>query len=213
MDYDIIQGKSTSGIFDQDGKFIPSKNNRYNKITIGNLSNHEIFHEWVTNGNISGVLWGKLVKKTLFQAAFDNIPYSECNMAEDYLISFFVTQFARLYTGIDSNVYRYRMTSGVSSTRKIDTLQKWSMICSTANVFTVISEWLKEKAGKSEITPEEILHIRRQTSVYLADNLRQLQYTVIPQLKSQARQLLCDYWGQHFVETIELELSQESVIK
>ena len=74
-------------------------------------------------------------------------------------------------------------------------LHKWKMICSAASVFSVISTWIKENPVLSE---EETDRIRYMTRFYLANNIRQL---------------LCDYWGQHFVETIELELSQESVIK
>ncbi len=208
--FDIIQGKSTSGTFDQAGNFVPSKINRYNSITIGELKEHQIFHEWVTNGKITGVVWGKLIKRSLLVKAFENIPYSECNMAEDYLISFFVNQFAKVYVGIDSKVYRYRITSGVSSSRKIDTLRKWEMICSTANVFTVIVQWINENESTSKITPEELQYIKRQTSVYLANNLKQMKATVVPELQEQARQLLCDYWGEHFVGTVEERLSGQA---
>lgn len=203
--FDIIQGKSTSGTFDQKGNFIPSKINRFSKITIGQLTEHQIFHEWVTGGNITGVLWGKLIRRRLLVNAFENIPYSECNFAEDYLISFFITQTAKSYVGIDSNVYRYRITSGVSSSRKIDTLRKWEMICSTSSVFAVIAQWIKENESTSKITPEELLYIKRQTSVYLANNLKQMKETVVPELQDQARKMLCDYWGEHFVETVELK--------
>ena len=208
--YDIIQGKSTSGTFDQNGNFIPSKINRYNSITIGELKGHQIFHEWVINGNITGVLWGKLIRRRLLVNAFENIPYSECNFAEDYLISFFITQTAESYIGIDQNVYRYRMTSGVSSSRKIDTLRKWEMICSTASVFTVISQWINDNQSTSKITPEELLHIKHQTSVYLANNLKQMKATVVSELQEQARRLLCDYWGEHFVGTVEERLSGQA---
>lgn len=202
---DIIQGKSTSGTFDDNGNFTPSEKNRFDKITIGQLTGHQIFHEWITGGNITGVLWGKLIRRQLLVKAFENIPYSECNFAEDYLISFFLTQSAKLYIGLDQKVYRYRITSGVSSSRKIDTLHKWEMVCSTASVFTVISQWLKSNQPKSQITPEEVNYIRLKTSVYLANNLRQMKETVIPELQPAARQMLCDYWGEHFVQTIELK--------
>ena len=206
---DIIQGKSTSGFFDENGNFTPSAQNRFNKITIGELKDHQIFHEWVTGGNITGVLWGKLIRRQLLVNAFENIPYSECNFAEDYLISFFIMQTAKSYIGIDQNVYRYRITSGVSSARKVDTLKKWEMICSTASVFTVISQWIDENQSTSSITPEELLHIKRQTSVYLANNLKQMKETVIPELQPAARQMLCDYWGEHFVQTVEQAIQKK----
>lgn len=209
-DYDIIQGKSTSGTFDDRGNFIPSSQNRFDKITIGELTGHQIFHEWVTSGNITGVLWSKLIRRRLLVKAFENIPYSECNFAEDYLISFFITQKAESYIGIDQNVYRYRVSSGVSSSRKIDTLHKWEMVCSTASVFTVISQWLKTNQAKSKISPEEVNYIRLKTSFYLANNLKQMKETVIPELQEGARKLLCEYWGEHFVQMVEERLSGQA---
>ena len=206
---DIIQGKSTSGTFDQNGNFIPSKINRYNSITIGQLTGHAIFHEWVTFGNVSGVLWGKLIKRKLLLNAFEKIPYTECNMAEDYLIFFFVTLTAKKYIGIDSKVYRYRVTSGVSSSRIIDTLRKWKMICSTASVFTVISVWIEEHKSEFQITDEELIHIKRRTLYYLANNLKQMKQTVVPELQPAARQLLCDYWGEHFVQMVEQAIQKK----
>ena len=208
--YDTIQGKSTSGTFDDRGNFIPSPQNRFDKITIGELAGHQIFHEWVISGNITGVLWSKLIRRRLLVKAFENIPYSECNFAEDYLISFFITQKTESYIGIDQNVYRYRVSSGVSSSRKIDTLHKWEMVCSTASVFTVISQWLKTNQAKSKITPEEVNYIRLKTSFYLANNLKQMKETVIPELQEEARKLLCEYWGEHFVETVEERLSGQA---
>ena len=204
-EYDIIQGRATSGSFDKDGKFQPTKVNLYDSITIGEVNDHNIFHEWVTAGKINGVHWAKLIKRELYLKALDNIPYSECNMAEDYLFSFFITQFAKTYIGIENKVYLYRVTSGMSSCNTIDTLKKWQMICSTASVFTVISEWLKEHKDNSQITDEELDFIKRKTTFYVTNNLMQMKKFVIPELQPAARQMLCDYWGEHFVQTVELQ--------
>ena len=212
--FDIVHGTSSSGFFtkNQDGNFIftASAENRYGQIFYGEIYDSQVFHKWIVDKLFTAHTWGKLIKRELWLKAYESIPYTECNMADDLLIFFFISQYARSYKGIQTKVYRYRMNSGMSSDRKIDSLHKWKMICSAASVFSVISTWIKENPVLSE---EETDRIRYMTRFYLANNIRQLQYTVIPQLKSQARQLLCDYWGQHFVETIELELSQESVIK
>ena len=89
----------------------------------------------------------------------------------------------------------------MTSTRKIDTLQKWKMICSTASVFTIISEWIKE--NENALLPEEIEKVREMTRMYLANNLKQMREVVIPELQPAAREMLCDYWGSDFVDTIE----------
>ena len=203
---DIIQGKSFSGTFDNDGNFKPLAQNLYDKNFTGELTGHQIFHEWVINGKVSGMLWAKLIKRSLLLKAFENIPYSECNFAEDYLISFFITQFSQTYIGIEAPVYRYRVSSGVSSSRKIDNLDKWKMVCSTSSVFTVISQWIQENQGESKITQEEEGFIRRKTAIYLANNLKQMNETVIPELQPAARQMLCEYWGEHFVQKVEENL-------
>ena len=204
--FDIVQGGSTAGIFDSEGNFSPTKENRYGKITIGTLTGHEIFHEWVMDGNITGVLWAKLIKRDLFFKAFENIPFTECNMAEDFMIFFFLGLNAKGYRGIETKVYRYRITSGVSSARKINSLHKWKMVCSAASVFTVVSEWIKDSAqGNAEevLLPEEINAIRKKTMIYLANNLKQMHETVISELQEKARAMLCEYWGAGFVEKVE----------
>ena len=203
--YDIIQGRTTSGFFNDDEIFIPSEINLYNNITIGELKGRQIFHEWVSCGNLSGVHWGKLIKRELYLKALENIPYSECNMAEDYLFSFFITQFAKTYLGIESKVYRYRTTTGMSASKKIDDLKQWKMICSTASVFTIISQWIEEHKADSQITDEELNYIKSRTSFYLSNNLMQMKDLVIPELQPAALQMLCDYWGEHFVQTVELQ--------
>ncbi|MCR4714825.1 MAG: glycosyltransferase [Treponemataceae bacterium] len=200
--YDIIQAQSTAGTYEENGTFIPAVQKRYNSITIGQLHDNQMFHEWVSDGNISGVLWSKLIRRELLLQAFENIPYSECNFAEDYLISFFIYQYAKSYIGIDKKAYRYRISSGISSNRKIDNLRKWEMVCSTSSVFAIIALWLKDHPD-SPITEEEKECIKRKTSLYLANNLQQLKETVIPELQPQAYQLLCEYWGEDFVNKIQ----------
>ena len=131
-------------------------------------------------------------------------------MADDVLLFFFLAQYAKSYRGIEAKVYRYRVNSGMSSARKIDNLHKWKMICSTASVFTVISQWIEENSG-SQILPDEIERIRGMTRFYIANNLRQLRESVIPELKEEAHSLLCEYWGAHFVETVEKAMLHGSV--
>ena len=133
--------------------------------------------------------------------AYNNIPYTECNMADDVLLFFFLAQYAKSYTGIKDKVYRYRINTGMSSARKIDSLHKWKMVCSAASVFTVISEWIKDNPGK--LNDEEVDKIRKMTAFYLANNLQQLNDVVVPELKEGARKMLCEYWGESFVNRIE----------
>ena len=202
---DIIHGTSVSGSFTAEGNFVPSKENRYGKIIYDRIADRDIFHRWLIGQELTSNTWGKLIKKEIFLQSYDSIPYTQCNMAEDVLLFFFISQYAKSYVGIKNEVYHYRINIGMTSTRKIDTLQKWKMVCSTASVFTIISEWIKE--NENALLPVEIEKLRFMARSYLANNLKQMHDVVIPELQPQARELLCDYWGSDFVETMENALA------
>ena len=106
------------------------------------------------------------------------------------------------YLGIKDKVYRYRINSGMSSDRKIKSLTQWKMVCSAASVFTILSNWSKE----NQLNEEELEKIRELTRFYLFNNIKQMNETVAPELLAQARQMLCDFWGQSFVERVEKTL-------
>ncbi len=203
---DIVQGRSTAGRFDADGHFIPADKNIYSNITIGSVCGHDIQKNWLTNGSIAGVLWAKLYKRALLEKAFESIPHIECNMAEDFLISFFTTFYAEKYVGIENLVYQYRAQSGMSSKKKIDSLKKIRMVCSTASVFAVISQSEELKT----LDENEVNCVRRYSSYYLKDNIKQLQDNVIPELKNTAREILCEYWGESFVNRIEKNMAENN---
>ena len=198
---DIVHGTSVAGTFDDNGNFIQSNQNRYGKIFYGCIEGRDIFHRWLIDEDLTANTWGKLIKRELFIRAYENIPYTQCNMADDILLFFFLSQYAKSYIGIEAKVYKYRINTGMTSHRKIDTIHKWKMICSTASVFTIISEWIKE--NENALLPEEIEKVREMTRMYLANNLKQMREVVIPELQPAARELLCDYWGSDFVNTIE----------
>ncbi len=204
---DIVHGTSTAGFYDDEDKFIPIKVNRYGKIFYGKIEGRDIFRYWNLKGELTSNLWGKLIKKELFTKAYENIPYTECNMADDYLIFFFVSLAADSYLGIEDKVYQYRVNSGMSSNRKIDSLHKWKMICSTASVFTIISQWIEK--NPQALKDDELLRIKEKTRFYLANNLTQLKQAVLPELKEQARAMLCDFWGQSFVDHMEEALNRK----
>ena len=194
--YDIIQGSSVTGTFENE-VFIPAEKNLYLNITFGELKDHQIFHTWLVEGNLTGILWAKLLKRELVEQAYNQIPYTECNMADDILLFFFIAQIAKSYFGINKCVYKYRMNSGMSSERKIDSLQKWKLVCSSASVFTIISqcENIKDK--------EELECLKKEARAYLLLNIQNLKRNVVPELQKEAYTMLCDWWGEDFVKTIE----------
>ncbi len=194
---DIVQGTSVAGTFAGDGSFVPEGNTLRNAIFYGQITGHDIFRRWLVNSEMIGTSWGKLIRRSLYQKAYDIIPYTECNMAEDLLLFFFISLNASCYVGLEDKVYRYRLHSGMSSDRKIDTLQKWQMICSAASVFTILIQWVKE--NPAAILPDELERLKGLTRFYLGNNLKQLNETVIPELQPAARRMLCEFWGEDFV--------------
>ena len=218
--YDIIHGTSTAGTFDEKGNFLPQEVNRYGTIFYGTIEGREVFRRWIINGDFTANTWGKLIKRELFLKAYENIPYTQCNMADDYLLFFFLSQYAKSYIGIQTKVYRYRVNTGMTSHRSIDSLQKWKMICSAASVFTVISQWVeKQGAGRNQnpsqadnlspLLPDEIEMLRSRARYYILNNIQQMRDRVVPELLPQARQMLCDYWGEEFVEIAEKALDSK----
>ena len=198
--FDIVHSTFVSGYYDETEKFIPLEHTKCGSIYYDKLTGHDIFSRWI-NGDISGNVCGKIIRRNLINLAFDNISYTECNMADDLLLFFFISQYAKSYKGIEAKVYRYRVNSGMSSGRKIDSLHRWKMICTTASVFTILSQWCKEH--EADINSDEVNHLRLMTRYYLENNIKQMRETVIPELQPAAREMLCDYWGESFVEKME----------
>lgn len=208
--YDIVHGTSVAGTFSDDGSFIPSEENRYGKIFYGSLSGHQVFHSYFIDKAYTSNTWGKLIKRVLYLKAYDNITYTRCNLGEDLLLIFFISLFAKGYIGIKDKVYRYRVNTGMTSRTLIDNLDRWEMMCSVSGVFTVISQWISENqdqinnpASPIHISAQELQELRDLTIRYLGNNILSLNNVVAPQIKSQAYELLCDYWGQDFVSQVE----------
>ena len=198
---DIVHGTFVSGEYDSEGIFHATAETKCGRIFYGTKEGLDIARSWFS-GLFNGNVCGKLIEKVVYEKAFEQIPYTECNMADDLLIFFFVGMNARRYVGIENKIYRYRINSGMSSHRKIDTLKKWKMICTSSSVFSIISQWLKEN-NDGLLSPSDIEHLGKVTLSYLASNIRQLRASVIPELQEEAKLMLYDFWGESFVKKVE----------
>ena len=198
-DYDIVHGTSTAGTFDDDGNFTPTQNNVHSLIYYGELKDRGIFRGWLLEHKCTANTWGKLIKREIYLEAYNQIPYTECNLAEDVLHFVFISQFAKSYIGIRDKVYRYRVNVGMTGANKITSLDKWKLSCSAASVFGIISTVLNPE-------PDELAALKKLACGYVANNLQSLKANVVPELQEQAREMLCDYWGQDFVEIIAKSL-------
>ena len=201
--FDIVHGSFVSGWYDEAGKFISTDETKCGAITFGKVENHDIFHKWLFH-EISGNVCAKLIHRELFLRAFDNIPYSECNLADDFLIIFYISLFAKSYFGIENKIYLYRINSGMTSATKVTSILRWKLVCSASSVFTVISEWIKDNPSEAKIiTADELSKIKEQGRFYLISILRQLHEFVVPELQEPAYEMLCDYWGKDLVERMD----------
>lgn len=198
-DYDIIQGGSK-----------PKKSNVY----AGELNGNEIFHSFFVKQLISPFLWGKLIKREVYLEALSQIPNTYCNVAEDLLQFFFITRVAKSYFGTEQLVYFYRQEIGMTSNKVINDLRQWEMVCSTASVFAILFNWRNEQlesTGKDPLTDEELFSLQSFSYYYIRNNYLQYKNTVATEIKQQAYELLCEYWGSSFVKRIEDDLIEKNV--
>lgn len=172
-----------------------------NNIFDGELAGQSIFDGFLVQKNHTCFLWAKLIKRETYLEALAHIPFSNCVFAEDFLQYFFISYEAKKYVGVKQPVYRYYVDVGISSFQKITDLNRWEKICSTANVFTILFQSVKElPAERYSQSQKDALQI--QSCSYLANNIKQLNEAVIPELQPAAKEILNDYWGAEFVETI-----------
>ena len=206
-DADIVQGGTEVFCSDKDEESLSYKRAaemkiKSNNIFNGQLNGNEVFDGNLVQHNHNGFLWGKLIRRETYLNALSYIPFTRCVFAEDFLQYFFISYCAKKYVGIKTPVYRYNVDTGISSMKKITDLARWEQVCSTANVFSIIFSAIKE-FPEGELPLEQMEALRLQSRSYLVNNIRQMRAQVIPELHSQARQLLCDYWGTDFVEMME----------
>ncbi len=173
----------------------------------GPMEGHDIFLNFAVHKKYLGFLWAKLYKKDLVKKAFDAIPFTYCVMAEDYLLFFFLSLFAKKYYGVEERYYSYSIDSGVSSYSKINSISQWQKQCTASSVFNVLFAYIEEHYD--DFTPEERNAIRQQCNQFLENNLTCLKIRVAPQLQEQAYALLCEMWGEDYVKAIEQLIQQK----
>lgn len=177
-------------------------NEKANSVFIGELFENQVFEAFLLEGKISGFLWGKIFTRKICFEAFSQIPPTYCTFGEDFLTFFFLSHFAKKYVGIENYVYNYFIDSGISSNKKIESLEEWQKICSTASVFTILFSWIKENRDK--ITEEEANKVRDLCILYAKNNLAQLKKAVVTELQEDAYKMLCDFWGENMIKKVDL---------
>lgn len=190
---DIVQGKAAVfGTESEPEARIASFAKKAQNVYGGVLTGGEILRAFIVENEYSGFVWGKLFKTALIRKAYSEITFTYCTMAEDVLTYFFIALHAGTYFGINDTVYNYRINSGVSSRRKITDLAEWQKVCSASSVFTIILSYLDEHPVPDSRIREAVRELGR---AYYADNLKQLEASVVPELQAEARAMLDEWWG------------------
>ena len=217
---DIVQGGTEITVgedFCEDEKaledFKKKRSERFNYFVDGVLQGRDVFDAYILKKTYVGMLWAKLIRRETYLKALSHIPYSHCVLAEDFIQSFLITYEAKKYVGIKNPVYLYSDDTGITSWKSITDLASWRKICSTAEVFTSIFCIVNEMEAEGKtFTEEELSALRLQSRSYLVNNIETMRKNVIPELQTQARSILCEYWGEDFVSTMEKSLDSGNCI-
>ena len=208
-DADIVHG-SAQVVLAQEGcqlkgealeKVLEANRRRVQNVFTGTLEGGAILQNVLVEKRHNNFLWGKLIRRSLYLGALEQIPSMYCTMAEDLVQYLLIAHGARRYVGIPDVVYNYTVNTGISSQSSITTLERWEQVCSTASVFTVLFACLQDFTPP--FTDEQLAAIRRLCRSYVANNLQQLNHAVVPELRPQAYDILCDYWGEGLVKRIQ----------
>ncbi|MBR1639184.1 MAG: glycosyltransferase family 2 protein [Treponema sp.] len=132
------------------------------------------------------------------------------SICADIVQWFFIAKNAKKYVGIEDLVYFYNAETGMTTRHLISDKSQLKGIVSATSAFTAIHQWLQAEAdrtGKLAISEAEWVAIRRLSHNYLKNNLLQVRECVVPELKTTAHEMLCEYWGKDFVERMEAKIN------
>ncbi len=177
----------------------------YASFSDGEILGREVLDSWIIRSETSAFLWAKLIKRELYLTAFNAIPYLDCSLSVDTAIYFFIAYYAKSYYGINDVVYFYLKNEGITNNKPISDLKKWRRHCTVASVFTLLLTF------DGNLTEEEKEGIRKISRSLMKYSILRLRTQVIPELRPQAREMLCDFWGQNYVETVEEFLDEVKV--
>lgn len=163
----------------------------------GLLYNRDILASWIVKSEASAFLWAKLIKRELFLTAMNDIPYMDCSLSVDTPIYFFIAYHASSYFGISDIVYYYLENEGITNNKPITDLSSWRRHCTVSSVYTLLLTF------DGNLTENEKNGVRRMSRNFMRDAILRLKNQVVPELYSQAYEMLCEYWGKDYVQTVE----------
>lgn len=143
---------------------------------------------------VSEFLWAKLFKTQCLLDALQFIPNMYCVMTEDRLFSYFFSRSLKSYTCIPQKLYAYTVNEGISSNKKIMTLENWQKHCSAASVYTAIMYDIQERPFPEGSVAHQILSER-----YLKNCISQaisLKQCIDKSIYDEARSMFIEAWGE-----------------
>lgn len=215
---DIVQGKANTVDIQSNLEKIDSQKKKFeeirekilqkvNNVFEGCLKEKEILDYWLIEQKYTAFLWGKLIKRETYLDALEHIQPIFCTYSEEIIQYLFIAYYSHIYVGINEFVYNYSINTGITSRTVIKDIKRWEQVCTTASVFTAIFNEL-ENMPKDSFSLAEIESLRHICCSMLLNNIYQLENTVVPELKEQAYLLLCDYWGESFVNKMKIEFNK-----
>lgn len=205
---DIVHGQGNvyySGVFDE---VFHKKQKAAEHVYEGILEGKAIEEGFLCKKNHSYFMWGKLFLRETYLNCLENIPPAFCVMEEDFLQYFFMVQNAKKYAGINKKVYGYYLDEGISSRKKIQTLETWEKVCSASSAFTIILDYM-ENQQPQKFSAEVKNSIKLFCRNVLKDTLRQKEKCLAPELKEKGEELIELYWGKDFVMAVNEEVQGE----
>ena len=163
----------------------------------GSMKGREIFDSYLIENTSSAFLWAKLIKRELYLQAFDSIPYMDCSFSVDTPIFFFISYYAKSYYGINKVVYYYLENEGITANKKVTGLEVWRRQCTCSSTYSLLLTF------NGDLTDPEKEAIRKMSRMFLRNAILRLRYHVVPELQDEAYKMLCEYWGENYVKTIE----------
>lgn len=183
-------------------KFRDDKINRYYRGIL--KGQQEIQREWFENKSINAYMCPKLFTRELLDKVYGAIPYTECSMAEDLILYFFIFKFAETYFGHDAVVYEYYTESGITSPKKIETLEQAKKICSVSSVFTIIFDYLNQNNGSRE----EFTYYSQRCLDRIKTSIETLDSFGSSLVKENSYKILCEAWGKTLVDKVMKKLGR-----
>lgn len=168
----------------------------------GLLSGSEILESWIVKSESSAFLWAKLIKRELYLKAFSEIPYMDCSLSVDTPMYFFIAYHAKSYVGISDIVYYYLENEGITGFKKVESLEKWRRYCTTASIYSLLLTF------EGDISEDVREGVRRYSRLFLRNSIIRMKNLVAPELQQDARKMLCEYWGEGFVEKVEKAIEE-----